>query len=162
MVSEYHRTVEKGIMLLGKCSKNAGKVRKLLKGNENPLSLVDPKNKLVLNYKPDVYFILRNNKKLIFEILDSEEKKQDKIIADIIRSFLIENVEALIFIYPGSENDENTILEALKTIYKSLVDKGIQPKELPNPRKTGPYSIKRTEAPTPEAVKSKLERYSIC
>jgi len=162
MVTRYHRTVERGIILLGKDLKNARKVKKIYRGNERPLSIVDPKTKFVLNYKPDVYFILRNNKKLIFEILDSEEKKQDIIIADIIRSFLIENVEALIFIYPGSVRDENTILEALKTVYKGLIYKGVQPEDLPNPLKTGPYSIKRTEARTPETVKSKLEGYSIC
>ncbi|GAI41424.1 unnamed protein product, partial [marine sediment metagenome] len=87
---------------------------------------------------------------------------QRYIIADIIRSFLVENVEALIFIYPGSARDEKTILEALKTIYKGLIDKGALPEDLPNPTKTGPHSVKRSEAQTSETVKSKLERYSIC
>ena len=162
MVTIYHRTVEKGIILLGKDLKDVGKVKKIFKGSKRPLSIVDSKTKLVLNYKPDVYFILKNNKKLIFEILDSEEKKQDIIIADVIRSFLVENVEALIFIYPGSERDESTIIEALKTVYKGLIDKGVQPEDLPNSGKTGAYSVTRAEAQTPETVKSKLEEHSIC
>ena len=91
-----------------------------------------------------------------------DARSGDIIIADVIRSFLVEYVEALIFIYPGSKRDESTIIEALKTVYKGLIDKGVQPEDLPNSGKTGTYSVTRAEAQTPEAVKSKLEDHSIC
>lgn len=103
---------------------------------------------------------MRNNKKLIFEVLESEGKKQDIIIADIIRSFLIENVDALILIHPGPKSVETTILEALKTLYKGLVYKGIPQSELPNPQKTGPYLISRKEAQNAQDVKDKLTLYA--
>lgn len=162
MVSDYHKTVEDGITLLGRSLKRAGKVWRIYKGNKRPLSIVAPTLQVVLKYKPDVYFILRNNKKLIFEILDSEGKKQDIIVADIIRSFLVENVEALAFVHPDSATIQNTVLVALKTIYRGMVDKGVHPKDLPNPEKTGPYAVSKSEAKTAEAVKAKLEKKSIC
>lgn len=160
MTTEYHRKIEDSLAILGNDWKNQKKVKKIYRGNERPLSIVDPRSKLVLNYQPDVYFILKNNKKLIFEVLDSEGKKQDIIIADIIRSFLIENVDALIFIHPGPGSIETTILEALKTIYKGLVYKGIPISELPNSKKTGPYLITKIEAKENHKIKLKLLRYA--
>lgn len=147
MVSEYHKSVEEAVYRLGKKLVAAKKIRKVFRGNCRPLSLVDPKNKFVVNYQPDIYFICRNNKKRIFEVLDSEEKKQDIIIADIIRSILVENVDSIIFIHPGDDEDEKNILAALKTIYKGLTDDlGVNISDLPNNDKTGPYRITREQA----------------
>lgn len=161
MVSPYHREVQNATVKLGYEWKSIGKIKKVYEGNKRSLSLVDPATKSVINYKPDVYFILKNNKKLIFEILDSEEQKQDIIIADIIRSFLVENVDGLIFIHRGSANVEKIILSALKTIYKGLVDKGIDPEDLPDDKKTGPYSITPIQAEDEETILNKLKEYSI-
>ena len=161
MVNTYHSDVQSAIIKFGNNSKIQKKVRMVFEGNRRPLSLVDPVSKSVVNYKPDVYYILRNNKKLIFEVLDSEEEKQDIIIADIIRSFLVENVEAVIFIYQGKPNIEKLILEALKTIYKGLVDKGIRPQDLPDNKKTGPYSITPSQAKNEKTILNKLQYYSI-
>ncbi len=160
MVTSYHETIQKALVKYGNLLKKEKKIKKVFEGNKKPLSIVDSRNKYVVNYKPDVYFILKNNKKLIFEILDSEEKKQDVIIADIIRSMLVENVDGLAFIYPGTAKDEKTIMEALKTMYKGLVeDLGVSIKDLPNTKKTGPYSITRLEAENSERLMSKLQEY---
>ena len=159
MVKEYHLLVQKALIEIGKQWEKDKKIKKVLEGNKKPLSIVDSKTKYVVNYKPDVYFILRNNKKFIFEILDSEEKKQDIIIADIIRSVLVENVDSLAFIYPGNKKDEKTIFEALKTIYKGLVDLGVKINDLPKDAKTGPYSITRDEAKKKKILTLKLRNY---
>jgi hypothetical protein len=155
MVTSYHSTVKKGIILLGNEWIRKGKVKKIFTGEERPLSLVNHQTKYVMNYKPDVYFILCNNKKLIFEILDSEEKKQDKIIADVIRSFLVENIEAMQFIYYGSDKDEKRIMEALVVISKCLVYKGVKIKDIPFD-KSGTILVKKKDATTPEKVKKIL------
>ncbi len=147
MVSKYHSTVEKGILLLGQEGIKQKKIKKVLRGNENPLSIVDHTTKYVVNYQPDVYFILRNNKKLIFEVLDSEEQKQDIIIADVIRSFLVENVEALLFIYSGSESDYKRIMEALVTISRSLIYKGVNADEIPFDKSSTLLVRKERECP---------------
>ena len=158
MVSDYHSIVEEGVILFGK---QWNKARKILRGNEEELSLVDSKTKLVLNYKPDVYFILRNNKKLIFEVLKSEEEKQDIIIADVIRSFLIDNVQGVIFIYPsGTAKVETRILEALKTIYKGLIKKGVKPIDLPLSNKSGAYAIRKKDFKNSNDVKNILIRFA--
>lgn len=160
MTTEYHKKIEKSLIMLGDEWKNQKRIKKVYRGNKHPLSIVDPRSKLVINYQPDVYFILRNNKKLIFEVLDSEGKKQDIIIADIIRSFLVENVDALIFIHPGPAPVETTILEALAVVYKGLMDKGVSQSDLPNPKKTGPYLVTRKEAETTQKIKDKLTQYA--
>ena len=102
MATEYHKKIERSLITLGNEWKNRRRIKKVYRGNEHPLSIVEPRSKRVVNYQPDVYFILRNNKKLVFEVLDSEGEKQDIIIADVIRSFLVENVDGLFFIYPGT------------------------------------------------------------
>lgn len=160
MATEYHKKIESSLIMLGNEWKNRRRIKKVYRGNEHPLSIVDPRSKRVVNYQPDVYFILRNNKKLVFEVLDSEGEKQDIIIADVIRSFLVENVDGLFFIYPGPESVETTILEALITIYKGLVRKGVEESELPNPKKTGAYLVTRKEANNTQEIKNKLTQYA--
>lgn len=160
MVTGYHKQIESVLIALGNEWTNLRKIKKVCHGNENPLSIIDPRSKLVVNYQPDVYFILRNNRKLVFEVLDSEEEKQDIIIADVIRSFLVENVDGLFFIYPGSESVETRILESLITIYKGLVRKGVKESELPNYKKTGAYLVTREEAGSVSAIRDILTQYA--
>lgn len=160
MVTEYHKTVERLLIELGEEWKAEKKIKHVYRGCQRPLSIVDPREKLVLNYQPDVYFILKNNKKLIFEVLESEAEKQDIIVADVIRAFLVENVEALIFIHPGPESVETAIIEALVTIYKGLYYKGVSPKELPIFKKTGPYLLTRDEVQNTNQAKIKLIQYA--
>jgi len=160
MATEYHKRVENCLIALGNEWKTQRKIRRVYRGSGRPLSIVDPRAKLVVNYQPDAYFILRNNKKLIFEVLDSERVKQDVIIADVIRSFLVENVDGLVFIHPGAASVENRILEALITIYKGLIRKGVDESELPNRKKTGPYLVTMEEAKNTREMKDKLTLYA--
>ena len=160
MVTDYHKQIENVLIALGTEWKNARKIKKVCQGNEHPLSIVDPRSKRVVNYQPDVYFVLRNNRKLVFEVLDSESEKQDAIIADVICSFLVENVDGLIFIHPGPERVEDTVNEALVTIYKGLINKGIPESELPNFQKTGAYLVTKQEGMNSVEINSKLNRYA--
>lgn len=160
MVTKYHNNVENGLVELGRRSVSQRRIKKVCRGSVRPLSIVDSRSKYVVNYKPDVYFVLRNNKKLIFEVLDSELGKQDIIIADVIRSFLVENVDGLFFIYPGPESAEQTIFEALITVYMGLVSKGVDQLELPNPGKIGPYVIEEDVANNIQALAEKLNQYA--
>ena len=160
MATDYHRKIQNCLVMLGAEWRSQRRVKKVYRGSERPLSIVDPRSKLVVNYQPDVYFVLRNNRKLIFEILDSEAAKQDLIIADVIRSFLVDNVDGLFFIHPGPEPVEARIFEALITIYKGLVRKGVEETELPNRKKTGPLLVTTREVNNAEELKNKLIQYA--
>lgn len=160
MVTKYHGQIESTLFELGRDWVSKRRIKNSRKGNTHPLSIVDPRTKLVVNYQPDVYFTLRNNRKLIFEVVDSEGEKQDVLIADVIRSFLVENVDGLFFIHPGPDKVEKAILEALITIYKGLVRKGINEDELPNYRKTGAYLIRREVADDLYKLREILTRYA--
>jgi hypothetical protein len=159
MVTNYHKQIENTLFSLGCEWKAQRKIKKVCRGNELPLSIVDPRSKYVVNYQPDVYYVLRNNKKLIIEVLDSEAEKQDSIIADVICSFLVENVEGILFIYP-EKPIETTILEALVTIYRGVVRKGIKEDELPDYRKSGAYLIPREEINDNSKIMERLSNYA--
>jgi len=160
MATAYHKQVENALKILGHEWKEQGKIKHAYRGCEIPLCIVDPRSKMVVNYQPDAYYILRNNKKLIFEVLDTELRKQDAIIADVICSFLIENVDGLIFLYSGSQSDEWRITEAFITIYRSLIKKGIQESDLPSLKKTGAYLITKREAANAQKIRGKLTKYA--
>ncbi len=160
MVTDYHKQVENTLIRLGTEWKDSKKIKGVCRGYERPLSIVDPRSKHVVNYQPDVYYILRNNRKLVFEILDSELEKQDSIIADVICSFLVENVDGLLFIYPGPQSAENRILEALITIYRGLIHKGVGQAELPNTKKIGAYLVTKEEALISSEIGNKLNRFA--
>jgi len=160
MATKYHRQIEAILSTLGNEWENHRRIKKACRGNLYPLSIVDPRSKLVVNYHPDVYFILKNNRKLVFEILDSEKEKQDAIIADVICSFLVENVDGLFFIYPGPKSVETRILEALVTVYRGLVRKGVDPSELPNFKKTGAYLVTKEEARNVTQLRGKMSQYA--
>lgn len=160
MVTKYHNQIDSALFRMGCDWSRKRRIKISRRGNEHPLSIVDPRSKRVVNYQPDVYFILRNNRKLIFEVIDSEGEKQDIIIADVIRSFLVENVDGLFFIHPGPESVENAILEALITVYKGLIRKGVDEYELPNYKKTGAYLISREVAGDSDKLNETLTRYA--
>jgi len=164
LVLEYHRTIQKGVILFGK---EWGRVRSVYEGNKRPISITTVHSKMVIKYKPDIYFKLKNGKLIIFEILQSELDSQDKIIADVIRSFLVDNVAGLVFIYPtGYKRHEDRILEALTTVYGGLIDKGTRMSELPTwslkgekgKFLTGPLAIKQNEFNSPEEVNLILQK----
>jgi hypothetical protein len=160
MVTGYHKQIEDALITLGEKWVGLRKIKKVCRGSQYPLSIVDPRSKYVMNYQPDVYYVLRNNRKLIFEVLDTEIEKQDAIVADVICSFLVENVDGLFFIYPEPASHKEIILEALVTVYKGLVRKGVVGSELPNFKKTGAYLVTRKEASRPSKLKEKLIKYA--
>jgi hypothetical protein len=159
MVTEFHSNIVKGIILLGQEWKNKKKVKKIFTGEERPLSLVEYDKKYVMNYKPDVYFVMRNNKKIIFEVLKSQKKQQDKITADVCCAFLLENIESILFIHSGNEKIEKTILESLKTVAKGMINKGVPIEEIPfgkGKTKSGPVYVSEEDAKNPEEIKNVL------
>lgn len=160
MVTDCHRQIETAFTTLGEEWEDSGKIKRVYRGNKRPLSIVDPRSKLVMNYQPDVYYILKNNRKLIFEVLDTELEKQDAIAADVICSFLVENVDGLFFIYPGPTSCESTILAALMTVYTGLVTKGMAESELPNRKKIGVYLVTRKEAVNFSRMRDTLTEYA--
>ena len=175
MVTEYHKNVTDGIYEAGKEFLKLKKIKKVYTGDQKPLSIVDSHTKLVVNYKPDVHFKLKNNKKMIFEVLDSESNKQDILIADVIRSFLVEDVDAVIFVYYQPEKEElkkdekdketksveKRILEALVTISKGLIGKGINQDEIPF-EKSGTLKIDKKNGADKEWVKKRIMEEYFC
>ena len=69
-------------------------------------------------------------------------------------------IDGLFFIHPGPEAVETRILEALITIYKGLVSKGVDESELPNRKKTGPLLVTTREANNAWELKNKLTQYA--
>ena len=154
MVTKYHRNIQKAVLEFGK---KQTLVRKSLEGNSKPLPIVEPESKYVVNYQPDVYFILKNRKKVIFEILESEIHKQDIIIADVIRSCLVENVSLIVFIHPSTkEKDSERALEALYTVTKGIATKGIPAEELP--KKGYVYLVTKNEALNQKQLFCKIQQ----
>jgi len=156
MASPYHKLMQKSLIKFGNDMKN---VRRVYEGNKKPLSIVDSYTKYVINYKPDVYFIKRNNTKIIFEILDTELKKQDIIIADVCRSCLVDNVEMICFIYSSDKNEDfYRIQEAMYIIVRGFSDKGVKAEEFPT--KLGNYPILKSEAKDIQSVIKILKKIS--
>lgn len=154
MASRYHKTIEDALVRFGESSSKF----KVFRGNSHPLPIVDPRSKLVINYKPDVYYVRRiTNRRIIFEILETELKKQDIIVADVIRSCLVGNVERICFIFPSNRTDDIArVEEALYTIVRGLSRKGVPVEELPT--KLGSYPILSDEAPDIESVVEIIEQ----
>lgn len=161
MTTAYHKQVESALIVLGSEWKEKGKIKQVHRGCERPLCIVESRSRHLINYQPDVYYLLKNNKKLIFEILDTELGKQDGIIADTICSFLVENVDGLIFLHYGDKSDEQRIIDIFHTIYKNLTDiKGVKQSELPNLKKTGAYRITKKVANDTRKIRNKLTTFA--
>ncbi len=148
MVNKYHKSVEDAVVKFGKDHKS---VKKVFRGNENPIPIADSASKKMINYKPDAYFILKNRYKLLFQVLESELKKQDTIIADIVRACLVENCLGIIFLYPSNkQNDRDRVFEALYTVIRGLNKKGMPIEELP--QRNNCYYISRELASNQEEI----------
>lgn len=99
-------------------------------------------------YHPDIHFVTKVGKRWIFEILDSELRDANFIIADILQACLSPNTSEVIFIVP-KEKDQDNVLDLCQTITDNLISKGINKKELP---RVNIFYILRSEAKTPENV----------
>ena len=117
MSSEYHKLVQESIVDFGK--RYDKKIRKILQSG-HPLHINHPfkKNKEIL-YNPDVHFLLKNRKIIIFEVLDSQTL--DKTIADITRSILVTNATQVYFIVKTKEIKDK-IVELYDVILSKFTD----------------------------------------
>jgi len=155
MVNDYHTAIEKALIAFGSKQKI---VKKCLRGNEKPISIVDSYSKKVVNYKPDVYFILNNRLKILFQVLESELYSQDTIIADVVRACFVENCHGIIFIHSSDKaEDQDRVLEALATMIRGMNGKGIASEELPI--KNYAYTISRKLAKNQSKTTAKIKRF---
>jgi len=145
-VSEYHRNVEKGIRAFGE--KRPKRFQKVC-DSATPIHINHPRKKMYpILYYPDVIFVTKLGKRHIFEVLDSELKDANLIIADIVQSCLSPNTSEVIFIVK-KEKDEDKVLDLAQTITDNLITKGISKKELP---RVHVYYILTSEAKSSETV----------
>ena len=84
-----------------------------------------------LIYLPEVCAVTKQGKKYIFEVLDSQGKNNNLIIADIIQSYLVENVSWVFFIAKNRDEEETTI-RLSKIIGKCLERGGYKKNSLPD------------------------------
>ena len=145
-VSQYHSNVEKGIRAFGK--KYSKRFEKVC-DSATPIHINHPTKKTYpILYRPDVILVTKFGKRHIFEVLDSELKDANLIIADIVQSCLSPNASEVIFIVP-KEKDEDNVLNLAQTITNNLMSKGISKRELP---RVHVYYILTSEAKSSEAV----------
>jgi len=144
-VSQYHSNIEKGIIAFGKKRKRFSKIF----GSNIPIHINHPTKKMYpIIYRPDIQFVTKVGKRHIFEILDSELRDSNLIIADIVLACLSPNTSDVIFIVP-KEKDQDKVSDLYQTITDNLIIKGISKKDLP---KFNVFYILRSEAKTPESV----------
>ena len=154
MTTKYHTNVQKGIIEFGKSFRRF----KEIYGSNKPILINHPKGKFrPLVWYPDVQFVTKQGKRIVFEILDSELKKEDLIIADVILACLSTDTSKIIFIVP-TERDQDKVQRIATTIITnlaSLISKSKFKKEA-----TYAYILKK-EAESPEAVKSVLSKMEL-
>jgi hypothetical protein len=149
-VSKYHNNVEEGIKAFGAKRKRFVKVL----SDNMPIAINHPKRRMLpILYKPDVRFITKTGKQYIFEILDSEIKDFNLIIADIIQACLSPNTSDVIFIVP-EEDDEDTVLNLAQTITDNLMCRGVPKRDIPT---FHAYFILTNEAEDAETVAKILD-----
>jgi len=151
MPSDYHSNVEKGIIEFGKKYKI---YKNIYVGSNRPIPINHPTQKKVpIQYRPDVYFVTKWGGLIIFEILDSEMKDENLLIADILLACLSQNVKKIFFITPTMEDSEK-VQDLALTIISNLESKGASKKELP--KVFANLFILKDEAQTPDSVKKML------
>ena len=116
-IRDSHTAVQESIVAFGK--KKDKKIQKI-KQSGRPLHINHPtkKNKEIVYY-PDVHFLLKNKKIIIFEIVDSQPL--DKTIADITRSILVTSATQVYFIVK-TEEIKNKIVEVYDVILSKFTD----------------------------------------
>lgn len=121
----FHREIKKEIK---KIAEESGKYKKI--NIEKKIPIPHPNQEIVFHYKPEACIITKLGKKSIFEVLDDQINDHNLIIADIIQSYLVENVAKVIFI---SKNDKGYILtrKLSKVIGAKLEENGFFKKEIP-------------------------------
>jgi len=119
-------------------------------GSNVPIHINHPTKRMrPILYHPDAHFVTKFGKRFIFEILDSELKDENLIIANILLACLSPNTLKVIFIVPREE-DQDKVTDLVFTIVGNFSMKGIPKKELPKVVAT--LYILESEASTPENV----------
>lgn len=142
-MNRYHRVVQDGIVLHGQ----RGRFREVLRDNR-PIHINHPTTKRQILYRPDAIFVTKLGKKFVFEVLDDQLHDDNLIIANIIQSYISENVARILFVVP-TESDQDKVRDLALTIYSRLVDMGISKRSL---KSIGVMYILRSEAKTKERV----------
>ncbi len=145
----YHQKVQEGILLYGRAEEKLKKVC----GDRIPIHIHHLTTRKQILYYPDAHFVTKLGKLHIFEVLDSELKDQNLIIADIIQAYLSPNVLRIVFIVP-TEKAQDVVSNLALTLCDKLVDMGIPKRELKEVRTL--YML-RKEASSAEKVKEFLE-----
>ncbi len=122
-------------------------------GDNEPILINHPKGKFApLVYYPDAQFVTKHGKRIVFEILDSELRNENLIIADVILACLSTNTSRIIFIVP-TERDQDKVQRIAITIIANLASLGTKSKF----RKEVRFAfILKKESESPETVKKAL------
>lgn len=122
-------------------------------GDNKPILINHPKGKFrPLVWYPDVQFVTKQGKRIVFEILDSELRNENLIIADVILACLSVETSRIIFIVP-TEQDQDKVQRIATTVVTNLVSL-ISKSEF---KKEVRYAyIPKKEAESPQAVKNAL------
>lgn len=123
----YHKSVKDAICKVAKENERHKAVFK-----EKTIPLPHPTRSFPpLLYLPEVYIVTKQGKKYIFEILDSQGKDSNLIIADIIQSYLVENVRKVFFI-AKNKTEYDRAYRLSNIIGARLEENGYKKKDLPD------------------------------
>jgi len=138
---EYHQHLKDVICQIGNEGVKAGKYKAVER--EKKIWITDPKLGCSTPYKPEVHFTTKLTQKLVmFEVLDSQLRDRNLIIADIILSYLAPHAAKVIFIIPDKQR-EDEVYKLAHTIGAILEKKGVKTDERVKPLV---YTISRDEA----------------
>lgn len=149
MPSRWHSMIQQAILDFGKSNRKVKRVR-----SNQPLHINHPTKKLVMLYYPDVYFELKNRKKVVFEVIDKQSN--DKTVADIFRCFLSPNVSQVYFVVKSSAK-EKEVSEMCDIILSKLADE-FNTKKSKLPIEVNVITITEEEAQNEENLNKLLQR----
>lgn len=127
----YHRRVQQGIKLFAEHPDNKNHFLSVNLGSKI-FRIHHPTNgKLApLEYKPDATITPEKRSKIVFQVLDSQARKNREIEADMIRAFLSPEVSIMVFVVESPEYAKN-VNRISAIISDNLVDSGVPGKKLP-------------------------------
>lgn len=104
----YHRNVQQSIKLFGEDRNNREQFLNVTVGG-TIIRIHHPTNRKLppLEYRPDAIITSRNRKKIVFQVLDSQARKNREIEADMFRAFLSQEVSIVVFITDSQASAEN-------------------------------------------------------
>jgi len=127
----YHKRVQQGIKLFGEREDNREQFLNVNVGSRI-IYIHDPTNRRLapLEYKPDATIISRSRRKIVFQVLDAQARKNREIEADMIRGFLSPDVSIMVFITASRSYAEK--VERISTILsENLHSYGVRDHSMP-------------------------------